>query len=89
VDTHCLSLYFQKAAAVFAVRENECPRLPSASLERAAALMAKYDDVPMNFADVALVALAEGTGVTEILTVDLRSLRTCHISSRKLFTIRL
>jgi len=58
------------------------------SLERAAALMAKYDDVPMDFADATLVSLAEETDVTEILTLDIRGFRTYRVGGRRFFTLR-
>jgi len=63
------------------------PQSP-ASLERAAALMAKYADVPMDFADATLVVLAEETGINEILTLDVRGFGIYRIRGKKAFTIR-
>ncbi len=60
----------------------------AASLARVAALMAKYNDVPMDFADATLVALAEETGVDEILTLDRRGFRIYRIHDKKAFTLR-
>jgi uncharacterized protein len=60
----------------------------SASLERAAALMKKYHDVPMDFADATLVVLAEETGIHEILSLDLRGFAVYRMHGRKPFTIR-
>jgi len=60
----------------------------AASLERAATLMVKYDDVPMDFADATLVVLAEETGISEVLTLDARGFGIYRIHGRKLFTIR-
>jgi predicted nucleic acid-binding protein len=57
------------------------------SLRRATQLMEKYADVPMDFADATLVALAEETGVHRILTLDRRGFSTYRIASRKAFTI--
>lgn len=41
-------------------------------LHAAAALMEKYADTPMDFADATLLLLAEGLQVAEILTLDRR-----------------
>jgi hypothetical protein len=41
-------------------------------LDAAAALMDKYADTPMDFADATLVLLAEALGQNEILTLDRR-----------------
>ena len=38
--------------------------------ERAFALMEKYDDRPMDFADASLIVLAEQRGLRKILTLD-------------------
>lgn len=59
----------------------------TASLERAALLMAKYHDVPMDFADATLVVLAEETGINEVFTLDLRGFQAYRIHGRKSFTI--
>ena len=44
----------------------------SPELDEAAALMEKYADTPMDFADATLVLLAEALGQNEILTLDRR-----------------
>ncbi len=44
--------------------------LSRATLERSAALMAKYADQPMDLADATLVALAEERGQRRIFTLD-------------------
>jgi len=41
-------------------------------LREAAALMDRYSDIPMDFADATLVLLAEAIGVHDILTLDRR-----------------
>jgi uncharacterized protein len=41
-------------------------------LHAAAALMEKYADTPMDFADATLVLLAEALGLEEVLTLDRR-----------------
>ena len=58
-----------------------------ASLSRAAALMEKYRDVPMDFADATLVALAEDAGVDEILTLDRKGFHTYRIHGKRPFQI--
>ena len=60
----------------------------STSLARASALMEKYHDVPMDFADATLVVLAEETGINEVFTLDLRGFLTYRIHGKKSFTIR-
>lgn len=62
------------------------PLTPSL-LKRAATLMAKYADVPMDFADAALVALAEESGIRDILTLDRRGFTVYRIGGRKTFRI--
>lgn len=57
------------------------------SLERAAALMGKYHDVPMDFADATLVVLAEETGVHEVFTLDVRGFHAYRIHGKKSFTL--
>ena len=54
-------------------------------LQRAVALMEKYADVPMDFADATLVLLAEKSGVREILTTDESGFRTFRIHRRQGF----
>ncbi len=63
------------------------PQTP-ASLARAAALMTKYHDTPMDFADASLVVLAEETGIHEIFTLDARGFQTYRIHGKKRFTIQ-
>ena len=56
-------------------------------LKRSAALMAKYSDSPMDFADATLVALAEERGISSIVTLDRKDFSVYRIGSRKTFTI--
>lgn len=58
------------------------------SLGRASALMEKYHDVPMDFADATLVVLAEETGINDIFTLDVRGFQAYRIHGKKPFTIR-
>lgn len=44
--------------------------LTEAEIDRAAALMTRYADRPMDLADATLVAIAEGRGYRRVFTVD-------------------
>lgn len=54
--------------------------------ERIAALMSKYQSVPMDLADASLVALAEERGLTTIFTLD-RDFRIYRLSRGRAFTV--
>ena len=56
-----------------------------ASLRSAVALMRKYTDTPMDFADASLVLLGEKTSVRDILTLDRRGFSTYRTSTGKPF----
>ncbi|MBI2358950.1 MAG: PIN domain-containing protein [Deltaproteobacteria bacterium] len=56
-----------------------------ASLRRAAALMEKYRNVPMDFADATLVALAEELETEWVFTLDRRGFSTYRLGRRKAF----
>ena len=78
----------QKLAIEFILREGAMlvPQSPT-SLSRAMALMEKYKDVPMDFADATLVVLAEETGIQEIFTLDIKDFHTYRIRGRKTFIL--
>ncbi len=57
------------------------------SLSRASALMEKYEDIPMDFADATLVSLAEEIDVVEIFTLDRRGFSTYRIRGKTAFKI--
>ena len=57
------------------------------SLSRAAALIEKYRDIPMDFADATLVVLAEETGIDEVFTLDNRGFNSYRIHGKKAFKI--
>lgn len=59
----------------------------AASLSRAAVLLEKYRDVPMDFADATLVVLGEETGIDDIFTLDRRGFETFRMHGRKPFKI--
>ncbi len=61
--------------------------ISSAAIRRAAVLMRKYSDTPMDFADATLVLLADDLGVVEILTLDRRGFSTYRTAKRKRFHV--
>ncbi len=56
-----------------------------ADLDVLIALLAKYEDQEMDFADASLVWLADKTGVADILTLDRRDFGAYRLSSGKPF----
>jgi predicted nucleic acid-binding protein len=57
------------------------------SLSRAISLIEKYKDIPMDFADATLVALAEETGIDGVFTLDRRGFNAYRIHSKRAFKI--
>jgi len=57
------------------------------SLRRVADLMAKYRDLPMDFADATLVALAEESRTDQVFTLDHRGFSTYRLHGRKPFRL--
>lgn len=57
------------------------------SLSRAVELMGKYKDIPMDFADATLIALAEEIGIDEIFTLDRRGFNSYRIYGKKAFKV--
>ena len=57
------------------------------SLSRASTLMAKYEDIPMDFADATLVSLAEELDVADILTLDRRGFGVYRIRGKTAFKL--
>jgi predicted nucleic acid-binding protein len=55
-------------------------------LRRAASLMRTYSDLPMDFADATLVALAEERKITRVFTLD-RHFRAYRLHGRRAFEI--
>jgi predicted nucleic acid-binding protein len=56
-------------------------------LQRMAALMAKYADRPMDFADASLVAIAERLRLERIVTLDRADFAIYQLYGRKPFVI--
>ncbi len=65
------------------IRESFLPR----QLRAASALMERYADTPMDFADATLVLLAEELGTNRILTLDERGFRTYRYGRNLAFTL--
>jgi hypothetical protein len=57
------------------------------SLRRVAALMEKYRDVPMDFADATLVVLGEELGTNMVFTLDRRGFSVYRLFGRKPFRV--
>ncbi len=75
----CLEFFFRGAVHL----------VPSSltSLRRVAILMEQYRDVPMDFADATLVALAEEAQADQVFTLDHRGFATYRLPGRKAFRI--
>ncbi|HKS06240.1 MAG TPA: PIN domain-containing protein [Gemmatimonadaceae bacterium] len=56
-------------------------------IDRAASIMAKYDDFPLGFVDASIVALAERLEVREILTTDRRHFNAIRPAHARSFTL--
>lgn len=54
---------------------------------RAADLMIKYHDIPMDYADATLVALAEDLGTAEVFTLDRKGFNAYRWRRRRAFRI--
>ena len=61
-------------------------QLDATDLSRIKALMQKYRDLPMDFADASLVCAAERDGLTRILTFD-RHFEVYRLPRRTRFTV--
>jgi len=57
------------------------------SLQRAIALMEKYHDLPMDYADATLVALAEESDTEHVFTLDRKGFSTYRLRGRKAFRL--
>lgn len=57
------------------------------SLQRVAALMKKYRDTPMDFADATLVALGEDLQTNQVFTLDRRGFTVYRLPGKKPFHI--
>jgi len=62
-------------------------RLDETDLSRMRELMKTYRDLPMDFADAALVRVAERDGISDIFTLDRRDFLTYRIHQRRRFSL--
>jgi hypothetical protein len=78
-----------QVAAIDFVLKGAITLVPSslASLERTQDLMQKYADVPMDFADATLVALAEDLSIQNMATFDLKDFGLYRTQSKEPFVI--
>ena len=78
----------QKSALEFVLR-GAFQLVPSSSksLQRVAALMERYRNVPMDFADATLVALGEELETDRVFTLDHRGFSAYRLGSKKPFQI--
>ncbi len=87
---HLVGDHSREVAAAWAfVRSGAITVAPiaDADLPSLEALMARYRDRPMDFADATLVHLAQGQSLTTILTVDHDDFETYRIDGRRRFRI--
>lgn len=88
--THLLSRVHGGADACLAfVLTGGATVVPStaSSLGRCRALMRRYDDLPMDFADATLVVLAEELRTDLVLTTDRRDFGVYRISGKRRFRV--
>ena len=78
----------QRAALEFLFR-GAVALVPSseASLRRVGALMERYRNLPMDFADATLVVLAEDVGSNHVLSLDRRGFATYRLFGKQSFTV--
>lgn len=67
------------AVTLASIEDSELPRME--------ALMLRYSDRPMDFADATLVYLAKREGLTSIFTVDHADFETYRIEGRRRFRV--
>lgn len=58
------------------------------SLEKTKAMMGKYADLPMDYADATLVCLAMDTGIHHVVTFDRKDFSVYQINKRQSFNIQ-
>ena len=81
---HAALVWFQRARAAELLRIE--PVTDHAELAR---IIAQYADLPCDYADASLIALAERTGVTAIATIDQRDFSVYRLRGRKRFRLLL
>ena len=81
------SLISQKKCLEFVLEAVQLVPTSVNNLKRSLALMEKYQDTPMDFADATLVALAEEIETGDIFTLDRRGFETYRWQRNKAFRI--
>lgn len=82
----------QQAALTWVQRARDARLLQLFAVEDHAALariMAKYADLPCDYADATLIALAEKSGVLQIATIDQQDFSLYRVRGRRRFRILL
>ena len=80
----------QRAALLWVQRAREAGMLEVVAMEDHAALariVAKYSDLPCDYADASLIWLAEKTGVLQIATIDQSDFSVYRVRGRHTFRI--
>lgn len=77
-------LWFERARAAGLLHVE-----PVADYEALARIIAQYADLPCDYADASLIALAEAAGVSAIATIDQRDFSVYRLRGRKRFRILL
>lgn len=86
------SIPHQRAALVWFERARSTGILriePVADYAAIAGIIARYADLPCDYADATLIALAEQTGVSGVATIDQRDFSVYRFKGRKRFRILL
>jgi predicted nucleic acid-binding protein len=82
----------QRAALTWVQRARDARLLQLFAVEDHATLariMAKYADLPCDYADATLIALAESSGVMQIATIDQQDFSVYRVRGRRRFRILL
>ena len=77
-------VWFERARAARILRIE-----PIVDYEVLSVIIARYDDLPCDYADATLIALAEQSGVVGIATIDQRDFSIYRLRGRKRFRILL
>ncbi len=85
-EFHALT-FSAPALCVAALEQWEGPILTTEAVLTVASLMQKYQDLPMDFADATLVALAEESQIDRVFTLDRRGFSTYRIHGRQPFRL--
>lgn len=75
----CLEFFIRGAAVLVPATRK--------SLQRCQLLMARYKNVPMDFADATLVVLGEEAGTREVFTLDRRGFETYRMGKHQAFRL--